>query len=151
VNHVIEFGYPATKIDPIAIASGTLEVAAVAEWASASEGLPPVIYSSSDPADVLKAQEVLGREEAGALIEHFLGKLAGTLRTIGFSRFIVAGGETSGAVSAALSVSALEIGPEIDPSLPWTRAAEAGGPALALKSGNFGAPDFFEKARRMSQ
>ncbi|WP_332302813.1 3-oxo-tetronate kinase [Rhizobium sp. GR12] len=149
VNHVIGLGYPATKIDPIAIASGTLDVASVAEWAEASEGWPPIIYSSSDPADVLKAQEVLGRDEAGALVEDFLGELAGILRSAGFSRFIVAGGETSGAVSAALSVSALEIGPEIDPGVPWTRAAYAGGPALALKSGNFGAPDFFEKARRM--
>jgi uncharacterized protein YgbK (DUF1537 family) len=47
---------------------------------------------------------------------------------------------------AALGVTALRIGPEIDPGVPWTRAI--GGPdvALALKSGNFGAPDFFLKA-----
>jgi len=151
VNHVIALGYPATKIDPIAIASGALDVASVAEWAKASEGDPPVIYASTNPEDVLKAQEVLGREQAGALVEDFLGELAATLRSAGFSRFIVAGGETSGAVSAALAVNALEIGPEIDPGVPWTRAADASGPALALKSGNFGAPDFFEKARRMCQ
>ncbi len=151
VNHVIGLGYPATKIDPIAIASGTLDVTSIAEWAEASQSWPPIIYSSSDPADVLKAQQVLGRDEAGALVEDFLGELAAILQSAGFSRFIVAGGETSGAVSTALSVNALEIGPEIDPGIPWTRATDAEGPALALKSGNFGAPDFFEKARRMCQ
>jgi uncharacterized protein YgbK (DUF1537 family) len=40
----------------------------------------------------------------------------------------------------------LEIGPEIAPGVPWTRSV--GGPdlVLALKSGNFGAPDFFVTA-----
>ena len=61
-------------------------------------------------------------------------------------RFLVAGGETSGAVVGALGVSALEIGPEIDPGVPWTRSLGAPDVALALKSGNFGAPDFFLRA-----
>ena len=64
----------------------------------------------------------------------------------GVTRMIVAGGETSGAVVGALGVSALEIGPEIDPGVPWTRALDGPPLALALKSGNFGAPDFFLKA-----
>ncbi len=64
----------------------------------------------------------------------------------GFTRFLVAGGETSGAVVGALGVAALQIGPEIDPGVPWTRSIGAPDVALALKSGNFGAPDFFLKA-----
>ena len=73
------------------------------------------------------------------------------------TRMIVAGGETSGAVVNGLGITALEIGPEIDPGVPWTRVAgwnsatEGQGETgrdlvLALKSGNFGAPDFFIKA-----
>ena len=58
---------------------------------------------------------------------------------------IVAGGETSGAVVNGLDVKALEIGPEIDPGVPWTRAVGRN-LVLALKSGNFGGPDFFVKA-----
>jgi uncharacterized protein YgbK (DUF1537 family) len=58
----------------------------------------------------------------------------------------VAGGETSGAVVAALGVRALRIGPEIDPGVPWTVSLGDAPFALALKSGNFGAPDFFVKA-----
>jgi uncharacterized protein YgbK (DUF1537 family) len=44
-----------------------------------------------------------------------------------------------------LGVTALRIGPEIDPGVPWT-FAEPRGLHLALKSGNFGARDFFLKA-----
>jgi len=62
---------------------------------------------------------------------------------------IVAGGETSGAVVGALGIKALEIGPEIDPGVPWTRSKEGQGLVLALKSGNFGSPDFFLKAWKL--
>ena len=69
---------------------------------------------------------------------------------LGVGQLIVAGGETSGAVVKALGVSGLRIGPEIDPGVPWTAALQehsSGAPlALALKSGNFGSPDFFLKA-----
>ncbi|TIU31270.1 MAG: hypothetical protein E5W38_16560, partial [Mesorhizobium sp.] len=64
----------------------------------------------------------------------------------GFRRFLIAGGETSRAVVASLGVTMLEIGPEIDPGVPWTRSIGSPSLALALKSGNFGAPDFFLKA-----
>ena len=49
----------------------------------------------------------------------------------------------------ALGVTMLEIGPEIDPGVPWCAAKSpiAGGALhVALKSGNFGTPDFFSKA-----
>jgi len=49
----------------------------------------------------------------------------------------------------ALGVSMLEIGPEIDPGVPWTLAADGKSIALALKSGNFGTVDFFTKALAM--
>jgi uncharacterized protein YgbK (DUF1537 family) len=63
---------------------------------------------------------------------------------------VVAGGETSGAVVTRLGVRRLRIGAAIDPGVPWTYA-EVGDTALllALKSGNFGAPDFFLKAFAM--
>ena len=58
---------------------------------------------------------------------------------------VVAGGETSGAVVEALSVKALRIGSQIDPGVPAVQALPDG-LLLALKSGNFGAQDFFSKA-----
>jgi uncharacterized protein YgbK (DUF1537 family) len=80
------------------------------------------------------------------MIEQTFAAAAQALVKIGFTRMIVAGGETSGAVVNGLGVTALEIGPEIDPGVPWTRSIGGAELALALKSGNFGAPDFFLKA-----
>jgi 3-dehydrotetronate 4-kinase len=79
-------------------------------------------------------------------LELTLGNLARTAVGLGVRRVVVAGGETSGAVVGALGVDALTIGPEIDPGVPWTRTLAGTDLALALKSGNFGAPDFFLKA-----
>jgi len=78
-----------------------------------------------------------------------MGKLALRLRQAGVCNFIVAGGETSGAVMAALQVRSLRIGPEIAPGVPWTVGEDEPRLCLALKSGNFGGDDFFEKAVRM--
>jgi len=67
----------------------------------------------------------------------------------GVRRLVVAGGETAGAVVSALGVQGLHIGPEIDPGVPWTFSIGQPTLALALKSGNFGAPDFFTRAFRV--
>jgi uncharacterized protein YgbK (DUF1537 family) len=62
------------------------------------------------------------------------------------TRLLVAGGETSGAAVLGLGIRTLEIGSEIDPGVPWTRVVDGPQMVVALKSGNFGAPDFFVKA-----
>ena len=139
-------GIPAFEIDPLALAAGSLGNQDVARWAAKQPAQKPIlIYSSAEPARVRAVQEQLGRETAGALVERELASVAKQLVAGGFTRLIVAGGETSGAVVNGLGVTALEIGPEIDPGVPWTRAIN-NGLVLALKSGNFGAPDFFVKA-----
>lgn len=140
-------GLPAYKVDPVAIARGALGAAEMVAWALKQPADRPVlIYSSDEPANVRAVQAELGREAAGALVERELAAAAQALADKGFTRIIVAGGETSGAVIGALGVNALEIGPEIDPGVPWTRSMDGSGRVLALKSGNFGAPDFFLKA-----
>ena len=68
---------------------------------------------------------------------------------LGVRRLVVAGGETSGAVVQRLGVATLRIGPQIDPGVPWTVSLGEPRLALALKSGNFGGADFFEKALAM--
>jgi len=47
---------------------------------------------------------------------------------------------------SALGVTGLRIGAQIDPGVPGTVTLDAPAIALALKSGNFGGPDFFAKA-----
>lgn len=148
IRVAIEAGTRALRIDPVAIAAGATTASQVARWIIENTGgdRPPLVYSSADPSTVREAQEKLGPERAGAVVEDLLAEVGRLLLANGFSRFVVAGGETSGAVVGALGVAALQIGPEIDPGVPWTRSIGAPDVALALKSGNFGAPDFFVKA-----
>ncbi|NOU06723.1 MAG: four-carbon acid sugar kinase family protein [Hyphomicrobiaceae bacterium] len=146
VQCAIAAGVPTFKIDPMGIATGKFDAASIATWVSENGAKGPVlVYSSADPNAVAEAQRVLGRDKAGALVEHLLADVAKRIVNNGVTRLLVAGGETSGAVVQGLGVESLEIGPEIDPGVPWTRAVGRD-LVLALKSGNFGAPDFFTKA-----
>jgi 3-dehydrotetronate 4-kinase len=140
-------GLPSFRVDPLGIARGAVSAGEIVSWAVKQPAdRPVVIYSSADPANVRAVQSELGRDKAGALVEHELATAARLLADAGITRLIVAGGETAGAVVTALGVKAIEIGPEIDPGVPWTKSRDGRGLVLALKSGNFGAPDFFLKA-----
>jgi uncharacterized protein YgbK (DUF1537 family) len=89
--------------------------------------------------------------QAGALVEACLARVARGLVDGGVRRLVVAGGETSGAVVQALGVTQLRIGAAICPGVPWTQADGTQSPLhLALKSGNFGGPEFFDEALRAS-
>jgi len=139
-------GIPAFEIDALALAEGAQSDAKILSWVEGQPADRPfLVYSSADPEAVKSVQDKLGREAAGSLVERTLASVARELVASGTTRMIIAGGETSGAVVNGLSVAALEIGPEIDPGVPWTRAL-GHDLVLALKSGNFGAPDFFVKA-----
>ena len=140
-------GLPTLALDVMAIAEGRLTATAIAGWAASQpDNSTPLVYSSADPEALAAIHERLGTAVSGALVEQVLADIARLLQASGFTRFLIAGGETSGAVVAALGVKMLEIGPEIDPGVPWTRSINGPDLALALKSGNFGAPDFFLKA-----
>ncbi|PSC04482.1 hypothetical protein SLNSH_13370 [Alsobacter soli] len=150
VAHAIHAGVESFALDPLAIAEGRLTPDHVLNWATPRLGARPIlVYSTAEPESVRSAQDKLGRDAAGALVERMLAEVAQGLVSAGVTRMVVAGGETSGAVVGALGVSMLEIGPEIDPGVPWTLAADGAHIALALKSGNFGGPDFFTKALAM--
>lgn len=145
-------GFPSFRIDPLEIASGRLDAASVLDWIKIQNPRAiPLVYSSDDPANVIAVQEKLGREAAGHVVEQLLADVARGLVGLGYSRILVAGGETSGAVVEALGIKVLSIGPEIDPGVPWTLSRSGPKMALALKSGNFGTPDFFLKAWSMLQ
>lgn len=129
--------YPSLRLD-----AQNLDVPAALAWAKPKLGAAPVMLYSSAPA----AARSGGR--AGA-IEQAFRELARGLAAAGVRRFVVAGGETSGAVTEALGVKALAIGPEIAPGVPWTASLGGEPMLLALKSGNFGGPDFFMQAFEM--
>jgi uncharacterized protein YgbK (DUF1537 family) len=138
--------YDAYELQAEAIMSGEVSPDHVLKWAR-NAGPLPLIYSSADPDVVLAVQERFGRDASAAAIETFFSDLARLAVTQGFTRIITAGGETSGAVVEALNLESLAIGPEIDPGVPALRAGE--NLVVALKSGNFGTEDFFEKAARV--
>ena len=143
---------PAFRIDPLALARGDDVVAqalAFADGLIAEQAV--LIYATATPEEVKAVQQALGVARAGHLVEQALADIARGLRARGVRRFVVAGGETSGAVVQALDVRALRIGPQIDPGVPATATLDAEPLALALKSGNFGTVDFFEKALRVLQ
>lgn len=118
----------------------------VADWLMAQEGLP-LAYSSADPEVVAAVQAEYGLERSAHALEQLFAQTACACVAGGATRVITAGGETSGAVVEGLGLTTLEIGPEIDPGVPCLRADPD--LVVALKSGNFGAEDFFDKANRM--
>ena len=140
---------PVFTIDPVAAAGRNITEEALA-WAAARLGDRPVVISATAPPEQVAAiQQVLGRERASAMVEGILADIARGLVARGVRRLIVAGGETAGAVVQALGITGLRIGRQIDPGVPWTASLGEPTLALALKSGNFGAPDFFLRAFSM--
>ena len=142
----IASGAPQLKLSPLDLAErGAGE--AVAWLQSQDLGAAPMLHATAAPEEVAAAQKALGVERASALVEDALGELARAARHMGCARFVVAGGETSGAVAQALGAARLEVGAEIAPGVPWCFSESGGNPvALALKSGNFGSESFFADA-----
>jgi 3-dehydrotetronate 4-kinase len=140
--------HPARAIDPAELANdpqGTIN--AILDWAATQlKSGPALVYASAAPEAVAAVQAKFGRDKAGAMIEHAIAAIASGLAASGIRRFVIAGGETSGAVVSALKVEALEIGPQIASGVPATLSYGSPRYALALKSGNFGGPDFFMEA-----
>jgi uncharacterized protein YgbK (DUF1537 family) len=137
---------PALRLDPLALADNGVQGAL--DWLAAQpETVTPLIYATAAPDKVRAVQDRLGAARAGRVIEDALADLARAAHAGGIRRFVVAGGETSGAVTQALGVSQMDIGAEIAPGVPWCFARTGDHQiALALKSGNFGSESFFADA-----
>lgn len=108
--------------------------------------LAPLAYATADPETLHKIQSKYGIKGSSKAIENFFYLLSASLKALGFVKFIVAGGETSGQVTKALNVEGFYIGPSIAPGVPWVKSVDDS-ISLALKSGNFGDRDFFFKAQ----
>ncbi|MFE7275129.1 3-oxo-tetronate kinase [Streptomyces sp. NPDC057623] len=141
-------GLPSRHLDVLAAAGGRDVTGEALAWYDQQDPDRPVlIHASASPEELAAVQAQLGVAEAAAQVEGLLGTLASHLVERGVRRLLVAGGETSGAVTTALGVRAVLVGEETDPGVPWTYAStEHGDLALMLKSGNFGAPDLFTRA-----
>ena len=149
VKHAAE-RYPALALDPMTLSRDGSALEEAVDWAKRHLGETPIlIYASQPPEQIAKTHQELGRDCAAGVVEYAFRTLARQLAKAGAGTFVVAGGETSGAVIAALEIKGLAIGPEIAPGVPWTVATDGEPIRLALKSGNFGQTDFFSRALEM--
>lgn len=107
------------------------------------EDRPVLIYSVGSPDDVAAARR-LGWD-VSQRIEAAFATLAHELSDAGATEFIVAGGETSGAVLESLGVRRLEVGQQLSPGVSWLAGTTSSVRRhnFVLKSGNFGTEDLF--------
>jgi uncharacterized protein YgbK (DUF1537 family) len=140
---------PVLHLDPDQVIKGKDEQRRVLAWARERLGSGPIlIASSAAPDEVAGLQARHGRDASGHAIEQAMADIAEELVRAGVRRLVVAGGETSGAVVDRLGLPGFLVGPEIAAGVPVLRAvgAKSGDMLLALKSGNFGGPEFFSDA-----
>ncbi len=144
--------HPGLAIEAAPLLAGDLTVEQALAFVEAHRHRAPIIHSTAEPERVKADQQRFGSERVAGAIEQFFGQLALRLVAKGITRLAVGGGETSGAVVTALGLDHLAIGPEIDPRIPALASCGAGRDIrLALKSGNFGGVDFYDKALRIMQ
>jgi uncharacterized protein YgbK (DUF1537 family) len=143
---------PVLHLDPDRVVAGKEEARRALAWASDRIDQGPIlIASSSTPEEVAALQARHGRDAAGHAIEQAMADIAEGLVQSGVRRLVVAGGETSGAVVDRLRIPGFLVGAEIAAGVPVLRAvgADNGEMLLALKSGNFGGPEFFSDALKL--
>ena len=138
------------KMDPVAMLEGreTLEDA----WKFVREnwGIPVLVYSSDTARNVKEVQQY-GQERVAEMLEQAAAKLAERAVAHGIRRVVVAGGETSGAVTKRLGFSSYQIGASVAPGVPVMVPMENEALRLVLKSGNFGQEEFFIKVLEMTR
>jgi uncharacterized protein YgbK (DUF1537 family) len=138
--------HPGLAVRADDLLGGNLTVEQAVSFVERHRGQDPIVYSTADPEAVRQAQARHGQKAVAEAIEGFFGGLARKLVEDGVTRIAVGGGETSGAVVGKLGIDRFHIGPEIDPGVPALSTQRPRPLRMALKSGNFGAPDFFHKA-----
>lgn len=144
VKKYIDYGGRAVRIDPEKLLSGEQTPEDLCQvLAEAQEDI--LLYSTADPEQVTKCQRI-GAERVSSLLEGLMGNLACCGIETGYTRIVVAGGETSGAVMQALNRNVYRIGPDVAPGVPEMGPVGRPELRLVLKSGNFGDEDFFLKA-----
>ncbi len=152
VQHAQDQGVPAWALDPAALMDDAGQQQAIdqaLQFAARHSAKPVLVYSSATPDAVRAIQQRFGVEQAGHRVEQTLAAIARGLVQQGVRQLVVAGGETSGACVQALEIEQLQIGPQIDPGVPWCHARAPLSPEglhITLKSGNFGGVDFFTRS-----
>lgn len=138
-------GVPSFKLNPAMIIDGTQTLEDVEKFFKKHPDEAVLIYSSESP-EYLESIRNTCLPEFSAALEKMMADIAVMARDNGINRIIVAGGETSGAVTKALGYSSYWIGESVAPGVPMMRPVENQKLRLVLKSGNFGNENFFQQA-----
>lgn len=155
VLHFLENGGQGCRLDPRNLVQDLDgSVKQTLAWAESRWQRDPqailLVYSTAEPESVESVHEQMGIQQSGEMVERALAAVARALVAAGAAQMVIAGGETAGVCMRALQIEKMQIGRQIDPGVPWCSAAcslaHAGRVHIALKSGNFGSPDFFAKA-----
>lgn len=143
---------PVFRLDPADLMSRRAAyLDEVSQWAADRLAKDPILIASTATPDRVRAlQGQFGQAEIGHAIEQAMADLAERLVEKGVRRLVVAGGETSGAVVDRMGVPGFVVGPEIAAGVPVLGTSGYRHEMLmALKSGNFGGPDFFADALKL--
>ena len=130
--------FPSYRLDPVRTPNPAQMLQEALAWLQAQpSGQPRLIYASATRAEREAAIAAMGSHTAEHL-EHVLGALAVHAAAEGTRRFVVAGGETSGAVVSALGIQQVLVEDEFEVGVPWCTTEGRRPMRLLLKSGNFG-------------
>lgn len=150
VAYYCESGAPNRAINVEQAIHNTTYAAELTEWVmsqyQANIKQAPLVYATQSPQHLQEIQAKWGAHVASCAVEQLFSQIAQNLLQQGVQNFIVAGGETSGAITQALKIKEFEIGDTVAPGVPWVKAV-ASDIFLCLKSGNFGDVTFFQKAQ----
>lgn len=147
IEYFLERGGRGYRVIPEKVANGEQTLDHATAFLEKQGDIPVIVYSS-EPKNVRK--EFPAEVGIAERLENFLAETAKWAREHKYTRFLVAGGETSGAVTQALGYSEFRVGPPVAPGVPVLIPLSDERIRLVLKSGNFGAEDFFQKALEMT-
>lgn len=147
ISHFQEQGLPSYQLTARPeMTPESLSADALRWYDSLPDDSVPLFYSSVNAEELARIRTELDGDRVAATFEQALAVIAEGLRERGVDRFVVAGGETSGAVTQRLEVKGGLMGGRVDEGVAWLYTAQEPALALLLKSGNFGDPDLFLRA-----
>lgn len=149
IQYYKELGGITYKINPKAMLEGKESMGDAWTFVEKNWGKTVLVYSS-DTAESVKEAQQSGAQKVAGMLEQAAAMLAERAVRSGILRIIVAGGETSGAVTKRLGFSSYQIGESVAPGVPVMIPVENEKIRLVLKSGNFGGSDFFERVLKMT-
>lgn len=138
-------GYARLPVNPMTMITGGTELAAAGSWARdrLARGESCILFLTADHAGLINP---------ATLAEASAGFVADLVASCQLGGLVVAGGDTSSAIVGRLAPEWLDHAGTICPGVPILHSKISGGDlSLALKGGQMGPTDFFDRARAMLQ